>query len=190
MDKQMFMMGFLWVYDPAGCFINFSWHLQSQVLRLFAFAIFCELKVPSPGEILLAIQSLVKDTGYLVLPSIKQSLAAGIICSLHMRYDLCCESTFTACHLGHLSWCVWRLLCGHSEDFSWYLAELSLVFSLPAYLQLVKWWQKLKEETHASEEINFGKTGAQAVQEGVRMLVDTHRPLCKLIKNISFITYC
>lgn len=66
----MFMMGILLVYGPGGCFINFSWPLQSQqVLRIFAFAICCELKVPAPGEIILATQSSVKDVGYLILPS-------------------------------------------------------------------------------------------------------------------------
>ena len=168
MDKQMFMIGILWVYDPVGCFINFSWPLQSQqVLRIFAFAIVCDLKIPAPGEIILATQSLVKDIGYLFLPSIKQSLAADIICSLHMRYDFCCESNFTSCHLGHLNWCVWRLLCSHNEDFSWYLAEFSLGFSLLAYLQLVKWWQKPKEENHTSEEIFLVRQEPKEYKKGL-----------------------
>lgn len=102
MDEQMFMIGILRVYDPVGCFINSS-PLQSQVLSIFAFAVFCELRVPAPGEIVLATQSSVKDIGYLILPSIKQLLAADTIRSLHARYDFCCESNFTSGHLGHLN---------------------------------------------------------------------------------------
>lgn len=100
----MFVTGILWVFDPVGCFINFLWPLQSQQgLRIFAFAIFCELKVPTLGEIMLATQSSVKDIAYLVLPGVKQPLAADIICSLHVQFDFCCESSFTTCHLGQLN---------------------------------------------------------------------------------------
>lgn len=41
------------------------------------------------------ILSFVKDGGYFVLPSIKQLLAADIICSPHMQYDFCYESNVT-----------------------------------------------------------------------------------------------
>ena len=85
MDKQVFMIGILCVYHPVGHFISVSCPLQSrQVLRIFAFDIFCELKVPAPWRTVLATQISVKDIGYLILPSIKRSLAADIVRSLHV----------------------------------------------------------------------------------------------------------
>lgn len=105
MDKQMFVIGSLWVFGPVGCFISFSWPLQSQQgLRIFAFAIFCELKVPALGEIMLATQSSMKDIAYLVFPGIKQFTSSRYYYMLSARaIDFCCESSFTSCHLGQLN---------------------------------------------------------------------------------------